>query len=43
MSRIATVMEKLFMPDNSIKIKLNENGKRGKTQAFSTRAGELFN
>jgi uncharacterized protein with ParB-like and HNH nuclease domain len=43
MSRIATVMEKLFMPDNSIRIKLNENGKKGKTQALSTRAAELFN
>jgi hypothetical protein len=43
MTRIATVMEKLFMPDNSIKIKLNENGKKGKTQTFGSRAGELFN
>lgn len=43
-SRIASVMEKLFLPDDSIKIKLNDNNKKGSTQqAFGSIAGELFN
>jgi uncharacterized protein with ParB-like and HNH nuclease domain len=44
MSRIASVMEKLFLPDDSIRIKLNYNNKKGSThQAFGTIAGNLFN